>query len=157
VHQKYRRRLVTAYNQSISSSGHDANVWTFIHETLNLLTADGMSSEESEPEQHTIHRHIMYRKKMPWRRDMDTLLDVVDAHRIQGGSGFHRSGCEPAMRLPSNDQRTTRAPRPGLPRVLYNPEWLDQLGHEYIRVILKPNDTIQYNWMDVMPYNMHSR
>jgi hypothetical protein len=122
---------------------------------VRRLGAPGMSSEESDADP-TLHRHIMYRKRMPWRRDMESLLELVDAYRIEEGSGFSRQGTEPALRMQGNTVSTRAAPS-RLPRVLYDPNWLQQHNRSYIKHIIQPRDSIDYRWVEVMPFNARTR
>jgi hypothetical protein len=50
-------------------NAEDLDAWEFLHDVLQTLGEDGMSSDESDIDTRT-GTEVYYNKKMPWRRDV---------------------------------------------------------------------------------------
>jgi hypothetical protein len=88
---------------------------------------------------------------MLWRRDFDTLMDVIDNARLQPGSGYSKRGAKPTMRIQQdrvlawshgthamsqNITLTTREPVSNLPLVYYDDRWIEAQSQDYIEEVL---------------------
>jgi hypothetical protein len=95
-------------------------MWKWLRDIVVQLGPEGMSSDESEIEDKV--RIVYNAKVLPWRRNIDKELNVIDAGRIENLTTFGRQGSKPVKRYRSNLQ-STRKPVEGLPRAFYNGDW----------------------------------
>ena len=72
---------------------NDANIWRWLADILEQLGADGMSSDESGIEDEI---EIIYNTKaMPWRKDLETELQIIDDQRLVDMDIFTPRGSKP--------------------------------------------------------------
>jgi len=74
----------------------DANIWRWLADILEWLGADGMSSDESGMEDEI--EIIYHMKVMPWRRDLETELRIIDNQRLVDTDIFAPRGSKPVKR-----------------------------------------------------------
>jgi hypothetical protein len=130
-----------------SQGTRNHRAWAAAYDTIRRLGVDGMSSDDSEIDR-TLNLTVYRTRRMPWRRDMGGLLDLVDSHRPQRGSGYSKKGAEPAPRLPGPGVSSRETPS-GLPRVLYDRAWLATVPRLVVEEDIKPDDSDDYQWIEV--------
>lgn len=122
-------------------------IWTWLKELLDVLGADGMSSDESTTENlETVYRV----KRLPWRREMASNLEKLDRVRILDKTLFNSQGHRPARRIRGdNNPVSDRKPKQGLPKALYNREWLDVQTEDYRELTLSVSEK-SFKWLNLM-------
>jgi hypothetical protein len=106
----------------------DLPAWQWLQRMIVHLDKDGMSSDESEDEEKgpKSFRVEFKVKNMPWRRDITKELAIVDAERMTDRDVYHPQGSKPAPRVRLRDAPITSRHAPcGLPRSLYDDNWLE--------------------------------
>ena len=123
----------------------DAYKW--LRDLVGKYGADGMSSEESDNETGQLQPTLRV-KVMPWRRDIDHELGIIDKQR-KNTNAFNNQGSKPIHRERKygNPVLSTRKPVPDLPEILYNREWLKGLD-ENERNMLGVTDG-GFEWMNI--------
>ena len=106
-----------------------------------------MSSEESDSDADGSDLEITYRPRiMPWRRNMEHELKIIDDEYRRVASTQNRRGAQPTRR--KRDARNAvsqRDPVAGLPYIFYNEEWLITKTDEYIKRTLQLS-TERFRW-----------
>ena len=74
----------------------DTNIWRWLADVLERLGTDGMSSDESGMEEEI--EIIYHTKVMPWRRDLETELRIIDNQRLVDTDIFAPRGSKPVKR-----------------------------------------------------------
>jgi hypothetical protein len=125
----------------------DVPLWEWLHEVLERLGADGMSSEESAVEGlETVFRV----KILDWRRDMTKELNIIDEQRLLDSDLFSARGSKPGTRVRRSDNaRSGRDPVPRLPRCFYDQAWLEQQSDNYRRMTLCISEK-QFRWFQLV-------
>jgi len=102
-------------------------IWEYYLQLLEKLDEDGMSSDESDVDEHT-SMHVYRVKRMPWRADVVGDLEVIDDLRNDLRGVFKASGSKPLLRLRGGEGGLSRrgAPR-NRPKSLYQKTWLQGL------------------------------
>ena len=110
--------------------------WTTAREVIRILGEDGMSSDESASEDGVF---VFRGHALEWRRNLDRLMGTIDAARDKV---FTTRGTRPYIRKRPNRNvalgpnggtlRSTRKPKRGLPKALYDPNWFAGLTDQYI-------------------------
>ncbi|KAI0338940.1 hypothetical protein BDW22DRAFT_1458217 [Trametopsis cervina] len=134
---KYANRakvLSLAVREKVADNAPDAWAWQWLYRVVvDHLGEDGMSSDESEGEELGVH--MVYRKKrMPWRRNIDRELALVDRERMRDRENWAPQGSKPAARR-SSELISVRPAVKNLPRALYDDAclsvvWKDYMGDE---------------------------
>ncbi|KAG1781455.1 hypothetical protein EV702DRAFT_1041974 [Suillus placidus] len=100
-----------------------------VHQTTcrrNTLGDGDMSSEESDIENDI--KCVLRVKNMAWRRGIERELNTIDNQRVLGDEIFTPQGSKPMKRIrASGNSMSLWSPVTGLPKALYNGEWLDCL------------------------------
>ena len=106
-----------------------------------------MSSDESTEEEGT-HRKCYRVSLLPWRRDFDAIMEMIDAERFKGQSGYSKRGSVPTLRhrqdrrLASSGDAASgirvshRPPVTKLPAAFYDVDWTSTRSAEYVREVL---------------------
>ena len=76
----------------------DLGIWEWLLSLLEVLGEDGMSSEESDIDVRT-GMEVYYCKKMPWRRNVDREMGLIDKERVQDKKVYSRRGAKPVVRV----------------------------------------------------------
>ena len=112
------------------ADGQVVRIWEWLGKLIDYLGVEGVSSEESEEENH----RTVYRVKiMNWRRDMMEYLELIDKQRHQipglfrnaGSKGVDKRRGQGAGFLHSEREAVKR-----LPRTLYNDRWFESIGDQ---------------------------
>jgi hypothetical protein len=114
----------------------DVANWEWLKSVIVELGWDGMSSEESENEDDI---ETVYRPKiLPWRRDMENELELIDNEYRRLAKTKARRGPTPApRRRGAGNTISTRDPVCGLPACLYKESWLAKQSDNYAERILQ--------------------
>ena len=104
---------------------NDANIWRWLADVLEQLGADGMSSDESGIEDEI---KIIYNTKvMPWRKDLETELQIIDDQQLVDMDIFTPRGLKPVkQRRGTRNLQTSHRVVAGLPWTFYDKEWLER-------------------------------
>jgi len=119
-------------------------LWEWLRTLLQWLGTDGMSSEDSSIEGF----EKVYRVKiLIWHRNIDQYLDLIDGERHIPDDKFAEAGSKPIQHIQhSGNMESIRNPASGLPRTLYNEEWLKDVD-EYAQLELNVSQE-QFQWMN---------
>ena len=102
----------------------DVRIWEWLLSLLEVLEEDGMSSEESDIDAR-MGMEVYHCKKMPWRRNVDWEMGLIDKERVQDKKVYSKRGAKPVVRVRNGERGDTRGPAPtGLPQSFYEKEWL---------------------------------
>lgn len=123
----------------------DLKIWTWLRTLLVYLGTDGMSSEDSSIE----GLEKVYRVKiLLWRRDIDKYLDLIDNERGIADQKFAEAGSKPIRRIRHvENQVSNRKPAIGLPKGLYNDDWLGDVESDYLELTLNVSGD-QFEWIN---------
>lgn len=81
-----------------------------------------MSSDESEVVEET-GKEVYRVNDMPWRRDVEEEMQLIDRQRLLDREIFSRKGARPVTRIRDGNTSRRDAAR-GLPKSCYDKEWL---------------------------------
>ena len=106
-----------------------------------------MSSDESEVDDEL--GVIIYRPKvMPWRPNVEKWMAIVDKQRIVDRDIYALKGAKPAPRSRNKKKGlSSRKPPAGLPRSLYDKEWLKTQTKSQVRKLFISRE--KFAWMKV--------
>lgn len=125
----------------------DLKVWDWLNKMLDYLEVEGMSSEESEEENH----RTVYRVKiMTWRRDITDYLSLIDKQRNLIPGLFSNSGSKGVTKSRGQGAGfliSERAAVKGLPRALYDDRWFHSIG-EQRQLTLKVSKQ-RFEWLQI--------
>lgn len=145
--QKFLRR-VQIINSKVSETANtdEEMVWEWLGNVIKTLGHDGMSSEESDIEEDI--EVVLRVKKMPWRRDINKELHLIDSARLHAPKKFGAQGSKPMRRYRGSDnQVTNRAVVQGLPSTFYDGEWLRAQRNKWSVVKISREE---FNWMNII-------
>ncbi|KAI6131124.1 hypothetical protein EDD16DRAFT_1792969 [Pisolithus croceorrhizus] len=147
---KYHRRVMVLDEMVKSKSevqDDDLQSWKWLRSLIKTLGEHGMSSEESSVENGV--ENVLRVKNMPWRRNIDQELEIVDFQRLLDTDIFSPQGSKPLTRKRSPDNpSTTRDAVKALPLALYDGAWFAQLTERQIEALNVPQQT--FSWMKVV-------
>ncbi|KAG2347643.1 hypothetical protein BDR05DRAFT_945357 [Suillus weaverae] len=125
----------------------DLPAWMWLQKVIKTLGDGGMSSEESNVE-NNIHC-VLWVKNMAWHRKMKQELDVINHQRVLDDDVFVPQGSKPMKRIhaPGNSM-SEHSLITGLPKALYNGEWVDGLTGGQVERLNVSNNT--FRWMKVV-------
>lgn len=104
-----------------------------------------MSSDETETDENTFE--TVYRVKvMFWRRDVSKYFKMIDAQR-KDPNCFSSKGSKGVRRL-EKLTRTRRMPLKGLPRVLYNDDWFNEIDSERRSLHMRVSKEA-FEWLEI--------
>jgi hypothetical protein len=129
---------------------NDVNIWEWLLKLVGHLGADGMSSEESgvEANEEGVPQKVYRVKIMPWRRNIDRELAIIDKARLQDKELYSDAGAKPVPRKRSEqNNESSREPVCDLPRVLYDDSWFDRLNHNFRECTLRVSKK-QFQWFE---------
>jgi hypothetical protein len=114
----------------------DTPIWKWLRQVIKALGEEGTSSDESEVDEQMGHT-IYHVHKMPWRRNIDFELSMIDKLRFQDKDLFPNKGSKPLPRSRSNRNKDSSQKRPpvGLPKPLYNSEWIAKQSRRDLRAL----------------------
>src|ERR1700690_1697220 len=91
----------------------DVKIWEWLLQLIQYLGADGMSSEESgvEVNDEGIAQKVYRVKIMPWRRNINQELAIIDKARLQDKDLYSEAGAKPVPRK-SSEQNEASSSQP---------------------------------------------
>jgi hypothetical protein len=113
---------------------------------LQTLGQDGTSSDESDHEGDI--ETMYYPKTMPWRRNIERELKLVDDEYRRIVTTQVRRGAKPVIRQRRSGIRSSRDPVTHLPISLYDEDWLASKSPLYIKRTLKPSNKT-FKWREL--------
>src|ERR1700722_7543818 len=123
----------------------DVPVYEWLQDVVTRLGNDGMSSDESDVDEWG--RTVYAVKQLPWRRNIDKELDIIDSLRTQELGIFTMRGSKGEERKRDiNNPVSTRNPVLGLPKALYNEDWVRRQPHGGRKLRIA---TEEFHWMNV--------
>lgn len=136
--QRFYRRMKTAEWMIDAETARNGNVstWKWLKRLLDVLQAEGMSSDESDIDGY----QVVYRvKTRSWRHvDISLCMESIDEQRL-GIPSFSKQGAKPVKRIRGGGSVSTRPHVDGLPKECYNQEWMSQATNKRsLRVSDKP-------------------
>jgi hypothetical protein len=129
------RTTINIHSNEIRTLEEDLQIWIMAKNIITRLGAAGMSSEDSSLEDGTTYFRV---KIVIWRRRMEAILRLIDRQRLldptiytpRGSKGVKRDRI-PEGTLESDWQwKSRRLHTDGLPEVLYDPDWLQNILHD---------------------------
>jgi hypothetical protein len=91
---------------------------------IKLLGEEGMSSDESEVDEE-LGIFVFRPKEMPWRPNVEKVMEIIDKQRMVDRDIYSFKGSKPGPRSRNKKKGTSRRrPPAGLPRSLYDKDWL---------------------------------
>lgn len=147
--QKYLRRLTVLNNLvklKTDNKEEDLSAWQWLRQLVKTLGDCGMSSEESDLENDI--ETVLRVKNMAWRRAIERELDIVDRQRLADDDIFAPQGSKPMKRVrAAGNPTSSRAQVDGLPKALYNEQWL--MGLTKVQVEKLSISDKKFKWIQV--------
>ena len=114
---------------------------------IKLLGEEGMSSDESEVDEE-LGIFVFRPKEMPWRPNVEKVMAIIDKQRMVDRDIYSFKGSKPGPRSRNKKKGTSRRrPPAGLPRSLYDKDWLKtQTTSQVRRLHISKN---KFVWMKV--------
>lgn len=127
----------------------DVTAWEWLAKLISQLGRDGMSSDESEPENGAAHGRIDYVvKKIPWRKDITKELAIIDGERMKDKDIYSKQGSKPVPRLRTQNAPTSSRLAPaGLPSSFFDAAWyasLNEAARRDLHVAAR-----DFHWIDI--------
>jgi len=123
--------------------GEEKRVWRNLYEMVQHLGRDGMSSDESDVDEHD--RPVYYVRTCPYRSSrLQARLDIID-HEANHTNGYGNQppGNPQRVRIrPAEPDESTRRPPVKLPKNFYDRRWLSALSPVLLGY-LEPADDFQ--------------
>jgi len=112
--------LAEVAKQAGLSAAHE--IFQYIIRLLLRSSPAAMSSEDSDMEDG---RPVLRCARMPWRRTIDNVLDLIDNATKRNPGLFHRNAYQRIPRIRRADNRETRRDPPrDFARELFDPSWI---------------------------------
>jgi hypothetical protein len=128
-------------------NAEDLEVWEFLHDVLQTLGEDGMSSDESDIDTRT-GTEVYYNKKMPWRRDVAREMKIIDGERSKDRQIKSRRGAKEVVRIKNGAKGDTRRSAPkGRPKSFYDKDWLRAQSKKNHRALEISGD--HFDWLNI--------
>jgi hypothetical protein len=113
----------------------DTGNWKWLKIMLETYGQDGTSSDESDREGAI--ETAYYAKAMPWRRNIENELKLVDDENRRLATTQVRRGAKPVTRQRRSGIVSTRDPVARLPIDCYDERWIATKSDLFIRKTLK--------------------
>ncbi|TDL13165.1 hypothetical protein BD410DRAFT_847262 [Rickenella mellea] len=150
---KYTNRLETASliaEIKKHDNADDAGNWRWLKMMIEHLGRDGMSSDESEIEGDT--EAAFYPRALPWRREMESELQLLDSEYLKRARARTKRGAKHIQRKRGIRKLVSkRDPAGGLPLCLYDDDWLVS---QTKRAVHSLAPTTEFKWRDLNIINM---
>jgi hypothetical protein len=147
--QKYSRRATVLdhlVKYKTDKNEEDLPAWQWLQKLVMTLGDTGMSSEESDVENDI--ETVLHVKNMTWRRAIERELDIIDHQRMVDDDIFAPQGLKPMKWIRSSgNPKTSRTEMDGLPKALYNEEWLAGLTKRQIERLSISDE--KFDWLRV--------
>ncbi|KAI6123722.1 hypothetical protein EV401DRAFT_1886697 [Pisolithus croceorrhizus] len=150
AHLKYHPRVMVLDKMvKLKSEVQDDDLqsWKWLQGLIKMLGEHCMSSEESSVENRV--ENVLHVKNMPWHRNIDQELEIVDFQCVLDTDIFSPQGSKPLTHKHSPDNPlTTRNVVKALPLALYDGAWFVQLTKRQIEALNVCQQT--FPWMKVI-------
>ncbi|KAI6131098.1 hypothetical protein EDD16DRAFT_1515258 [Pisolithus croceorrhizus] len=150
AHLKYHPRVMVLDKMvKLKSEVQDDDLqsWKWLQGLIKMLGEHCMSSEESSVENRV--ENVLHVKNMPWHRNIDQELEIVDFQCVLDTDIFSPQGSKPLTHKHSPDNPlTTRNVVKALPLALYDGAWFVQLTKCQIEALNVCQQT--FPWMKVI-------
>ncbi|KAI6102803.1 hypothetical protein F5141DRAFT_1065430 [Pisolithus sp. B1] len=148
--KKYHHRIVVLKEMVKLKSevqDNDLQSWKWLQCLVETLGEHGMSSEESSVENGV--ENVLRVKNMPWHRNIDWELEIVDFQCVLDIDIFSPQGSKPLTHKhsPDNPSMTHNAVR-ALPLALYDGAWITELTAHQFEALNIHQQT--FPWMKVI-------
>lgn len=124
----------------------DVSHWKWLKKMLETLGEDGTSSDESDREGPIDTAY--YTKTMPWRRNIERELNLVDDEQRRLATTQVRRGAKPVIRRRQIGIPSSRGPVKELPISFYDEGWLSTTSPLFIKRTLKPSH-YTFKWREL--------
>ena len=126
----------------------DVSAWQWMEQLLRHLGEDGMSSDESDIEGE-LNTTVFRVKTMPWRRNINKELNIIDKQWVKDKDLFSPRGSKPGPRIrhyrnPPSDRRHVS----NLPREFYDNDWFEEQDPNDRRFTVDPSKE-KFKWMRI--------
>ena len=131
-----------------SEDATDTPIWIWLRRLIKTLGEEGTSSDESDVDEQT--GYTIYRvHKMLWRRNVNFEISMINKLRFQDKELFSNKGSKPLPRLRNdrNDDSSRETPPKGLPRAVYNNDWIAKRSRLEKRRLEIPREP--FEWMSL--------
>ncbi|KIN98317.1 hypothetical protein M404DRAFT_31488 [Pisolithus tinctorius Marx 270] len=121
----------------------DIQSWKWLQCLIEMLGEHGMSSKESSVENGV--ENILHVKNMPWHRNIDQELEIMDFQCILDTNVFSPQDSKPLTHKCAPDNpSTTHSAAKALPLALYDGAWIAQLTKCEIEALNIPQQTFPW-------------
>lgn len=145
--QRYGFRL-QMLSYMLSQPGIDSKTRESLEFWVNLveqLGKDGMSSEDSDPQEDGRSYRV---KNMPWRRhEITNYMEYIDSRRNMPGFRSNSGNSPIKRRRDEFYKESDREPCVGLPKVLYDADWLGGVDENNM-IMLGVSDE-PFTWLSI--------
>jgi hypothetical protein len=92
----------------VQAEAPNTHIWDHLVNLIKMLGQDGMSSDESKDEIHEIIEPMYQTRTMPWQRDIEDKLKIINNQWYLDQDIFACSGAKPLKRMcgPQNQVTT---------------------------------------------------
>jgi hypothetical protein len=128
----------------------DVKIWEWLLELIKYLGADSTSSEESgvKINDKGIAQKVYRVKMMPWRRNINQELAIINKARLQDRDLYSEAGSKPVPRKRSEQNRTSSCQLlHELPRTFYDDLWFNHLNTNFRKCTLWVSKK-QFRWFE---------
>jgi hypothetical protein len=123
----------------------DIAIWGWLRDVVGRLGYEGMSSDESSDDDEVDMYHT---KRLPWRRNIDKELELIDSLRRKEANAFAPQGSKPIKRTRGDRNiESLRGPRKGLPRAFFDDDWF---RGERNPVKAYDVSQVDFQWMNIV-------
>jgi hypothetical protein len=123
----------------------DIEIWHWLHDVVERLGCDGTSSDESDADQGMIVYQV---KRLPWRRDIEKELDIIDALRMNEPEAYAPQGSKPLRRIRGAENPVSlRKPVEGLPKSFYDADWFKDAKDPAFKGAVSRT---KFKWMNII-------
>ena len=126
----------------------NVKIWEWLLKLIEYLGADGMSSEKSgvKANEEGIVQKIYQVKIMPWWRNIDRELVIINGARLQDEDLYSDVGAKPITRKHSEQNgKSNCEPVCDLPRAFYDSSWFNHLNPNFRECMLQVSKK-QFQW-----------
>jgi hypothetical protein len=124
----------------------DVAIWKWLRDVLQILGAEGMSTDESGVDDDDFN--VIYRVTIKaWRRpEITEYMQQIDKERLGEDSGFSAQGAQPHRRVRDyTNAESSRTPTKCLPRALYDDSWFNKNHRKFSLNVSKE----QFQWLKI--------
>lgn len=131
----------------------DNKFWTWAQKVIDRYGVDGMSSDESEVDEHSGGRKTVLRAKyMFWRRNIENIVKLIESTKTKNRQLFSQRGPQAFLRIrpdydsPGNVPKTNRPAAENLPYHFYDATWFHSLSSNVRQSVLHATNE-PFEWL----------